>query len=353
VSEGGNFKRNAGLAGAAVTLAAAAGATARVLANRRRRARRAAEPTHALGSLRGEPQIVVADDGLELYVEVDEPEDRRDAGLATVVFVHGYALSLDSWHFQREAFRGTRRLVFYDQRSHGRSGRSRKEHATIGQLGRDLRSVLDQVVGEGPVILVGHSMGGMTVMAFADDEPACFGPRVVGVALASSSSGNLSSRELLLPGAPGRWINKVAPSVVATLALTPRLVESGRRVGAGVSYALTRNLAFGGPVPEEYVEFTEQMLAATPFDVVAEFFPAFDTLDMSAALKALSAADTVVVCGTEDVVTPIDHSRRIAELVPTAELVEIEGAGHMVILERFDEVNDAIARLLTRVDDRE
>jgi pimeloyl-ACP methyl ester carboxylesterase len=350
VSDDGSMKRYVGIAGAAMGLAAA-GATAGILARRRQKARQAAKAPLVLGSLRGDVHPVIAGDGLELHTEVDEPTDPSDAQLPTIVFVHGYALTLDSWHFQRAAFRGTRRLVLYDQRSHGRSGRSRKEHATMEQLGRDLQSVLDQVVGDGPVILIGHSMGGMTIMSLAEQEPAIFGDRVLGVALMATSSGDISSGELIFPGAAGRWLNKVAPSVVATLALTPRLVESGRRVSAGMTYMLTRNLAFGGPVPQEYVDFTDQMLAATPFEVVAEFFPAFDSLDMANALKSLSAVDTLLLCGTSDAVTPIDHSRRIAELVPTAELVEIEGAGHMVILERFAEVNDVLEDLFDRVHD--
>ena len=49
---------------------------------------------------------------------------RAEAPELTVVFVHGYSLTLDSWHFQRAAYRGLVRTVYYDQRSHGRSGRS-------------------------------------------------------------------------------------------------------------------------------------------------------------------------------------------------------------------------------------
>ena len=66
------------------------------------------------------------------------PSTDGDARELTVVFVHGYALNLDCWHFQRAAFRGPVRTVFYDQRSHGRSGRSQQANATIDQLGRDL-----------------------------------------------------------------------------------------------------------------------------------------------------------------------------------------------------------------------
>ena len=127
-----------------------------------------------LGSLRGEVHRIRTADGLDLHAEVDARSPHVGEGTAehgeddlTVVFVHGFALSLDCWHFQRAALRGRHRMVFYDQRSHGRSDRSEKEDATIDQLGRDLRRVLDELA-PGRVVLVGHSMGGMTIVALAE-----------------------------------------------------------------------------------------------------------------------------------------------------------------------------------------
>jgi pimeloyl-ACP methyl ester carboxylesterase len=140
---------------------------------------------------------------------------------------------------------------------------------------------------------------------------------------------------------------------MAALARAPRLVERGRRAGSDIGFVVTRKLAFGGPVPEEYVDFTDEMLAATPIDVVADFYPGFDTHDRLAALAALSWAPTLVVGGTEDAITPIEHTRRMALLLPSAEVLELEGAGHMAQLERAEEVNDALERLLDKAISRE
>ena len=102
----------------------------------------------------------------------------------TVVFSHGYCLGQDSWHFQRAALRGVVRTVYWDQRSHGRVRAGRGPGATgapvtIDQLGRDLKAVLDAAAPEGPLVLVGHSMGGMTMMALADQFPELIRDRVV------------------------------------------------------------------------------------------------------------------------------------------------------------------------------
>ena len=115
----------------------------------------------------------------------------REAPL-TIVFAHGFTLSMDSFHFQRRDLGDVARLVFYDQRSHGRSGRSAPENATIDQLGLDLYAVLQAVAPAGPVVLVGHSMGGMTILALADQHPELFGDRVVGVALLATSTGDFA-----------------------------------------------------------------------------------------------------------------------------------------------------------------
>jgi pimeloyl-ACP methyl ester carboxylesterase len=346
------LRRYAGLAGATVGVVAA-GVAAGVLAERTTVRRRRAEHDVPFGSLRGTRHTVVADDRLELYAEVDEPDAGAGSATPTVVFVHGYALNLDCWHFQRAWLRGDHRLVLYDQRSHGRSGRSRPEHCTIDQLGRDLASVVEQTCVDRPAILVGHSMGGMAIMALAHQRPEWFGSRITGAALISTSAGGLDHVSFGLPGAPGRALQRLSPAIVATLARAPRLVERGRRAGSDIGFVVTRRLGFGRPVPDEYVDFTDEMLASTPIEVVADFFPDFAVHDKFQALGALERIPTVVLGGSEDAITPVTHTRRIAEALPSAELVELPGVGHMTPLEAADEVDEALAKLLQRATDGE
>jgi pimeloyl-ACP methyl ester carboxylesterase len=263
------------------------------------------------------------------------------------VFVHGYALNLDCWHFQRAYFRGKHRMVFYDQRSHGRSGRSDKTHATIDQLGEDLLRVLDELVPEGPVVLVGHSMGGMSIMAFAEHHPDVFDERVAGVALVSTTAGGLKTHHIVSRLIPDSIGGQIGPRLVAGLALAPEIVDRVRRRGSNVGYLVAEQFAFGGDVPASYVEFVNSMLGATPFEVLAEFFPNFDTLDKFTVLEAFSHVPTYIVSGTKDVLTSVGHSRKMAARITGSRLVECFGAGHMVILEQKDRVNSALADLLS------
>jgi pimeloyl-ACP methyl ester carboxylesterase len=344
-----------GLTAAAVGLAAAGVAAGAALRQKRSSmARPELDSLDRLGSLQGEAASVLTEDGVRLYAEVDDASHaqttrggrRRGTRELTIVYVHGYALNLRVWHFQRLDMRGRVRQVFYDQRSHGRSDRSESSRCTAEQLGRDLLRVLDELAPTGPVALVGHSMGGMTILALAGQRPEIFGPRVVAVALLSSSAGDMRQIDFGLSGLPGRLVNRLAPPAMAVLARAPGFVESGRRAGSALGFAVTRRMAFGGPVPASYVEFTDEMLAGTPIDVVADFFPIFDSYDAYAAVRATEGVPTLVLCGTEDVVTPVRHSRAIADLLPSATFMEIEGAGHMVLLERHREVNEALADLL-------
>ncbi len=339
-----------GVAAGAVGLAAA-GAAARV-ARRRRTIEARPEDHTPFGSLRSAPRTVVADDGVPLHVEVDEVDGDLPPDRPTVVFVHGYALNLDSWHYQRAACRGRVRAVFYDQRSHGRSGRSTQDHANIEQLGNDLLRVLDEVVPDGPIVLVGHSMGGMTIIALAEAHPELFGDRIVGVALVATTAGGLQPDRVVLPLLPTTVSGQLVTRTVAALARGHRTVDGLRKAGRAVALVVTDDFAFGDPVPAHYVEFVDEMLSGTPFDVVADFFPTFGTLDKFDTIQALGEVPTAVICGTADLITPIEHSRRLHATIPGSTLLECPGAGHMVMLERAGEVNDELDQLLVAAGER-
>ncbi|MER7667839.1 alpha/beta hydrolase [Kitasatospora sp. NPDC096128] len=345
----------------------AAGAAAGVAIERltvgramRRRARAELEAAAPYGSLRGRPRTVAAPDGTELYVELDgtgwdEPDGVLPEPL-TVVFSHGYCLNQDSWHFQRAALRQGMRLVFWDQRSHGRSERSRSylagEPAGIDQLGGDLKAVIDAVAPTGPLVLVGHSMGGMTVMALADQHPELFRSRVAGVALVGTLAGDWDEVSLGLPKAGARLFRKVAPGVVKLLGRQVDLVEASRRLGSDLAAVFYRRFSFGGKdVDPGVVRFAEQLLDATPIDVVAEFYPAFGAHEKYAALAALRGLPALVLAGTKDLLTPASHSELMAERLPGAELVLVEGAGHLVMLEHPELVDHELAVLLRRAAD--
>ena len=353
----GARKRVLGLVGGALGIAAA-GTAVGLLRQQRQVSRRAGEDL-PFGSLHSTPITVVADDGLSLHAEIDEIETAADPGRrrlrpgvgepdpVTVIFVHGYCLTLDCWHFQRAAYRGLVRTVYYDQRSHGRSGRSTREHATIDQLGRDLRHVIDVCAPDGPVVLVGHSMGGMSIIALAEHFPELIGEKVIGVGLISTTAGGLDPSKILLPLLPARLTGRATGQAMAALQRGHVAVDMLRRFGRVIANAATTRFAFGGEVPASYVRFVDEMLAATPFDVVADFFPSLGGLDKFDHVEILERVPVAVICGTADRITSIGHARKLASRIPNARLLECEGAGHMVTMERHDQVNAELDQLIT------
>ncbi len=340
-----------GLKAAGVIAALVAGAAAGVMAERRivgDQIRSDADERAKLGSLRGEPGRVVLPDGAELHVEVDTPDGWREGVDPTIVFSHGYALNHDTWHFQREAMRPLARLVFWDQRAHGRSAAGPAGSHTIDQLGHDLRRVIAEFAPEGPLMLVGHSMGGMTVMSLAASYPQLFAQRVIGVALIGTSSGGLAEVPLGLPAPVAKVAHRLAPVVAPTMIRRKDLIDASRERASDLSLILTKRYSFGSEVPPEVAQFTFDMINETPIEVVGEFLPTFDRHDKRTALEALHGIEVLVMVGRDDKMTPPDHSFEIIRRVPHGELVVLAETGHMLMLERPAEVNAELIALFER-----
>ena len=362
---------SAGLVGALVGLAAAgtaAGvAVSRIAARRVRAAElggkqaidarlREDDPLGGAAQPADRTALVQTADGVLLSVEEIGP---RDAPL-TVVFVHGYTLSMASWAFQRRTLaaelaianghRPDARLVFYDHRGHGASQRGAPHRSTIRQLAQDLAAVLDARVPSGPVVLVGHSMGGMTIMGLAAVRPELFGPKVVAVALLSTSSGNLAELTFGLPELLTRVRTAFFPVAAWTMRWRPALAERTRRLAGDLVSAVTRSLSFASSdVHPALTGYVDAMIAGTPVDVIAEFYPALVGLDETGSLEPLRRVPTLVLTGDADRMIPRAHSELIVERLPDAEYVVVPDAGHMVLLEKPDEVSAALAALLRRV----
>jgi pimeloyl-ACP methyl ester carboxylesterase len=343
-------RRKVGIAGAVVG-AASAGVAAATLAKRyavgRIRLRPDLEASEPFGELRGRPVTLTTSDGVSIHAEIDGDEDAP----LTVVLCHGYCLSSDSWHYQRRALRDNHRIVVWDQRCHGASARADSRDCTIDRLGQDLALVLDELV-PGPCVLVGHSMGGMTIMALAEQRPDLFGDRIRGVALISTSAGKLAEVTLGLPALVSKVVHMAMPSAVSVMRRSGTLVDRGRQAGTDLSFLALRLLGFGDSknVSPTLVDFVESMIRATPSEVIADFYPALMTHDKLTSLDVLTKVPTAIIVGERDWLTPLDHSRAIAAAVPPAQLTAVPEASHLVQLERPDVVNEALRDLLKRAE---
>jgi len=353
-------KRRNGLTGLGIGLAAAAAAAAAgVAADRLNRARQTAKALDSTDTYEEEATtevMVMASDGVPLHVEIDEPEHRptrlpKGAAVPIIVFCHGYTLSLRSWVFQRRALKAVGyRVVLWDHRGHGRSGAGSKESYDVDQLGLDLAAVLRDVVPEGPLVLVGHSMGGMTLMALALQEPELIKDRVLGVAFVATSPGGLSAVSWGLGSVLGKAVHLMGPVAVGQLAGRQGLVNSVLRAGKDVEEFLVDRYSFASPVPLSIVRLTADMIFATRIEVISDFMETFDRHDKREALEHFIGVETLVLNGVQYLLTPPKHSEEIVRLIPGAEHVLVKDAGHIIMLEHGEVVSQQLLSLIERAE---
>lgn len=295
-------------------------------------------------SATGAGQTVESFDGTHLFVDIV-----GDAGKPTIVMAHGYALSHQAWHFQRRDLAGEFRIVTYDQRGHGASEPAASGDYSISALGRDLSAVIEATLGGAdPVLLAGHSMGGMSVLSYVEQYPESLEQRVAGAVLMSTSGsdvvtgGAVSVGQAVLSGVRSR-VTRRAYRVLGTR--TPGTPDGSSN---DLSYVLTKVVGLSPDASPAHVAFTEQLLMDCPNTVKAAIGPMFTSLDLREAAPLLKTPALVLV-GQRDRLTPLAQARRLVELLPDAQLVELPGIGHMAPLEAHGEVNAHIRAHARRV----
>ena len=356
-------RRNPVIGIAAASLGVAAGVAAGIAADRagKHRAAMAALETPELLDIQPDEEcVVLTDDGVALHVEIDLPAPEvaaraaqgttrhgRADELPTVVLTHGYCLSLRCWVYQRRALKEAGyRVVSWDQRGHGQSARGEENSYTIDRLGQDLQAVLAEAAPEGDLLLVGHSMGGMTMLALGEQQPGLVLDRVVGAAFVATSAGGLMLANGGRIATFGRlMLERLGPGVLGSLANRPELFTRARRVARDLEHFMVEHNSFASPVPRSVVRYTADMLLGTPLDVVNDYLQTFDGFDKRPALLEFRNADVLVFNGREDVLTPPSHSELIVEGIPGAEHIVVNDAGHVIMLEHPDLLNAHLLQL--------
>ena len=244
--------------------------------------------------------------------------------------------------------------MFWDQRDHGRSGRSAAGAASIDRLGADLDLIIKAVApGDMPVILVGHSMGGMTIMALAGQHPELFGTKVTGVALISTAASGLSAGSPWMPGPVRPVLTRALPVVLRGAATGYRamLVERSRRVAGDLSFLSTRFIGFGdsqvhpggGGLPgaddQVHPDRGGRGVRRSPVRRGHARHAGHPGPGPGGHADRRQGPAISPSLGLE-----------LAEAIPGAELVWVPGAGHALILEAPEVVNEAITGLIARVD---
>ncbi len=286
-------------------------------------------------------------DGVRLHVEAAGPVDAE----VTAVLLHGWTLDGRSWHRQlaelRARFGDRVRVVTYDARGHGRSSCMALRTATLAQLGDDLAAVLDEIVPTGRIVLAGHSMGGMTVMEYAHRHPGHFAARTAGLVFVSTTAEGHTHTAYGLSPRIARLIRLAETTGAGVLARCgswrpPRALLRALRPSI-------RWMLFGDRCDPADIRLVTSAVAHASLRSIGGFrasIGAQHRLDTLAALGDLPAAALV---GDRDRLTPPPCAQSIAAALPTTELTVCPRAGHMLMMERPDEVNAALAAVLDQV----
>lgn len=260
------------------------------------------------------------------------PRPEKPVNPVTVVFAHGWTLAHTVWIPFIELIQAAHnvRIIAYDQPGHGRSTLGKDYRATICALGETLAEVLESTVPDGPVILVGHSMGGMTIMAYAGAHPGEIGDRVRGILLTGTSAGDITRRFKGVESVVMRAIHR-APMIPTGNFITQR----------GQRHSL-----FGDRCKPEDLAFTVKVMASTPLPTLSRYYLALMDHDETENLGHLSRTSTVFMVGEKDRLTSTRHARRMHTAVPGSRLVLVPGAGHMLMFEAPDLLAIELTHLL-------
>lgn len=333
---------------AAFAAAAAGGATLAYVGDRRVAAERAEddpERRELARQLPAEAVPVDAFDGTRLRAEVLGP-----AGAGSIVLVHGLALAQDVWHYQRRDLSGRFRVVSFDLRGHGRSEEAASGDYSAAALGRDVAAVLRRCVPEGtPVVLVGHSLGGIAALSCLDQFPEMVGARVAGLALVSTASSRIVGG-LLRSAAAGALstAQAVAGSRVAAWQAARQGKPADQAMPGDLAYVLTRQFGLNPDATPAQVEFVERLNRECGNTVKAALGSTLSGVDLVAA-AGLAKVPSLVLVGTADRLTPPAQARRLAKALPDARMVEVPDAGHTVMLEAHEVVTASLGRFADEV----
>jgi pimeloyl-ACP methyl ester carboxylesterase len=275
--------------------------------------------------------------GVHLNVEIHGPGP-DDA--PTVVLIHGWTCSIPFWAPVISSLRQDLRVVAYDLRGHGASDVPGRGLYSVQALVDDLGTVLDATLPPGQqATLVGHSMGGMTVMAAALNGQVL--ERTRNVLLASTGFTELAAAARLFPFAARspKWGARATRTLMSSRLPLGPVTPLGR--------SMLKYGTLGPKSSKQLAQYNAQIVHACGSRSRASWGHVLDGIELGDAIGHL-AVPTAVLVGTADRLTPPAQARRIAEMLPKCEgLTELSGIGHMTPLEVPDVVADLIRTLAT------
>ncbi|HEV7290807.1 MAG TPA: alpha/beta hydrolase [Devosia sp.] len=279
---------------------------------------------------RGAGQVVQGANGAQLYVE----QLGRSDG-APVILTHGWAMDSTIWHYSKLALAKDFKVIVWDLPGMGKSS----GEISLESFARNLAVLVEQQAPQ-RVVLVGHSIGGMTVQTLARDMPELFASRVAGAVLVNTTYTN-PLKTMILSGLAQALRRPVLEPVMRLIIH----LQPVAWLGVWMSYLngtahMTNRLAFGKYVTRSQLEHTTLLTTRNPPGNMQKGNLAMFHWDATGAL-AKPEVPLHILAGAVDIVTKPEASQSIAQQ-SGASLRVIEGCNHMGLLEGHDDYNREI-----------
>ena len=265
----------------------------------------------------------------------------------TVVFIHGFTLAAESYYRQVNHLRArwpSARILLLDVRGHGQTGKVDPALCTVEGAADDTLAVLRARGVDGPVILVGHSLGGLVALNLVRRCPEELRGRIAGIVLVATSIEALADQ-----GVPQILASPIADEVYNAVESQPRDAMLFREQAAKILAPTLAVAVFHRDIPYDIVQFHAAMIHETPLETFVGYFDDLQRHNELAADHHLDGIPGYVIAGEKDVVTPLSQAERLIEVWDGAHLQIAPDAGHMIPLEAPEILNAAIDRLLLRI----
>lgn len=284
---------------------------------------------------RAEGGEVLGADGAVLNVEIEGVDQGP-----ILLFTHGWGLSSRIWAEARADLGARFGLVFWDLPGLGRSGRPPAGYSIEG-FAEDLYAVIDGLPRDRPLILVGHSIGGMTVQTLCVRHPELLNGRVVGIVLENTTHTNPLETMIF-----SRVLRPLQPVIELVLKLdtilSPALwVMNWQAWLSGSTHLAARLVGFGARPTREQLDRTALLMTKSSPAVQARGNLAMLRWSVTDRLARIDVPAMVFV-GDRDLITTDHAGETIAAALPQARLVRVEGAGHMGPVEKAAFYNEQI-----------
>ena len=283
-------------------------------------------------------QRITRPDGTRLHVEIFGP-----ANAPTLVLTHGWSLNGNEWDYVRRQLGDRFRLVTWDLRGLGQSTAPSNNDYALERMAEDLNAVVQSAAGSAPVVLVGHSIGGMINLTYCKLFPERLGQQVRGIAQLNTTYTNPArtakdaERQIRLQNSIGE------PLLHTTAVLSPVLrLLNWVAYRSGVLQIYVSSSSFAGTQTRGQVDYAAGSYAKSSPAVVALGTLAMLHWDASDVLAKVNVP-VLIISANHDTTTTPAASEHMQQTMPNAHLIVVQPAAHLGVLERNLEYNRAIS----------